>query len=156
MGENMSTIVGNKRNIQVLRGLSSLRSLLSCTPDGHVVDLWDVDDQSGRQKWNITLVDSFEDVYNIKVANGVDEGRVFLSCSPNGHVDLWNVDDGSGRQRWRFIPTTSNTNIPSNFNIMVLGGTDGGKIYLSCPSDGSVVDLWNEDDGSGRQQFQLQ
>jgi hypothetical protein len=51
----MCTIVGNNRNIQVLRGLSSNRSLLICNSDGFKVDLWNTDDYSGRQEWDIML-----------------------------------------------------------------------------------------------------
>src|SRR5580658_9836258 len=95
-------LVGTKRNIQVLRGLSGNRSLLSCTPDGQVVDLWTTDDGSGRQEWNISLVEGFDDIYNIKVSGGNSTDRVFLSCNASGGgVNLWKVDDGSGRQRWQ-------------------------------------------------------
>lgn len=98
----MSTIVGNNQNLQVLRGLSSDRSLLSTSKDGTVVDLWNSDDGSGRQKWDISLVAGFTDVYNIKVSGGTTDGRVYLSCTKDGSkVDLWTKDDGSGRQRWQ-------------------------------------------------------
>ena len=151
----MSTITGNKRNLQVLRGLTSNRSLLSCTADGTKVDLWNTDDGSGRQEWNISLVAGYNDVYNIKVAGGTAGGRVFLSCTKDGAtVDLWTSDDGSGRQRWQFVPLSSN--IPSYYQIKVVGGVDTGRVFLSCTADGTKVDLWNTDDGSGRQRWQLQ
>jgi hypothetical protein len=151
----MSAIVGKKRNIQVLRGLSLNRSLLSCTSDGTKVDLWNTDDDSGRQQWDITLVDGFVDVYNIKVSGGNSSSRVFLSCTKDGaKVDLWNTDDGSGRQRWQFVPLASN--IPDYFQIKVVGGVEGGRVYLSCTPDGTKVDLWSIDDGSGRQRWQHQ
>ena len=38
--------------IQTLPGLSSDRSVLSCTPEGQV-DLWKKDDGSGRQRWQM-------------------------------------------------------------------------------------------------------
>ncbi len=97
----MSIVTGSNKNIQVLRGLSTDRSLLSCSPDGTVVDLWNVDDGSGRQEWNITLVPGLSDTYNITVSNGVND-RKYLSCTSDGtRVDLWSKDDGSGRQRWQ-------------------------------------------------------
>src|ERR1700724_4663627 len=142
----MNSIVGTKRNIQVLRGLSSNRSLLSCTADGGRVDLWDTDDGSGRQEWDITLVAGFEDIYNIKVHGGNSTDKVFLSCTKDGAtVDLWNKDDGSGRQRWQFVPLKSN--IPSYYQIKVVGGVDTGRVFLSCTADGGKVDLWSTDDG---------
>jgi hypothetical protein len=151
----MDPIVGTQRNMQVLRGLSSNRSLLSCTPDGDKVDLWATDDDSGRQEWDITLVAGFNDIYNIKVHGGNSTQRVFLSCTSDGNkVDLWNKDDGSGRQRWQFVPL--NSNIPNYYQIKVVGGVEGGRVFLSCTEDGNKVDLWNKDDGSGRQRWQLQ
>ena len=151
----MSTIAGNNRNIQVLRGLTTDRSLLSCTPDGTKVDLLNTDDGSGRQQWNITLVAGYTDIYNIKVSGGNSTDRVYLSCTPDGtKVDLYKADDGSGRQRWQFVQLSSN--IPDYYNIKVVGGVNSGRVYLSCTPDGTKVDLLNTDDGSGRQRWQLQ
>jgi hypothetical protein len=31
-----------------------------------------------------------------------------------------------------------------------------GRVFLSCNQDGTVVDLWSQDDGSGRQRWQVQ
>ncbi|POZ60231.1 hypothetical protein [Chromobacterium alticapitis] len=151
----MSDLQGKNQNIQVLRGLSSNRSLLSCSSDGKVVDLWSVDDSSGRQQWDIVLVSGYVDVYNIIISGGTTGGRKYLSCTEDGSkVDLWEVDDGSGRQRWNFVPL--NSNIPSYFNIKVVGGVNSGRVYLSCTADGAKVDLWATDDGSGRQRWQRQ
>jgi hypothetical protein len=154
----MSTITGNNRNLQVLRGLQGsmfTASLLSCSQDGTIVNLFNTDDGSGRQRWNITLVAGFTDVYNIKVSTGTNTDRVYLSCSADGtRVDLWDTDDGIGRQRWQFVPLSSN--IPSYFHIKVVGGVSGGRVFLSCAANGPSVDLWNTDDGSGRQRWQLQ
>jgi len=151
----MSTITGNNQNLQVLRGLSSNRSLLSCTADGGTCDLWAIDDGSGRQRWDITLVAGFNDVYNIRVHGGNSTDKVYLSCTKDGStVDLWNSDDGSGRQRWQFVSLSSN--IPDYYNIKVVGGVDGGRVFLSCQEGGGKVDLWAQDDNSGRQRWQLQ
>lgn len=140
-------------NIQALRGLTSSRSLLSC--DGSVVDLWDTDDGSGRQKWIIIPVTGHDGVFNIKVFGGNHTDKVFLSSNDDGSVvDLWNVDDASGRQRWQLLPVSSK--IPQYFNIKVLTGVKGPKAYLSCSADGRTVDLWSNDDGSGRQRWQVQ
>ena len=163
-------IVGNKRNVQVLRGLSANKSLLSCPSDGTTVDLWNTDDGSGRQEWEISLVAGFNDVYNIKVqggvqgtCGGVSGNRVFLSCTSDGSkVDLYCEDDGSGRQRWQFVPV-SRSKICNYYDIKVIGGVSGGcpgvpgnRVFLSCTDDGSKVDLWCADDDSGRQRWQLQ
>ena len=38
------------------------------------------------------------------------------------------------------------------YNILVFGGTESGKKYLSCQQNG-YVDLWSHDDESGRQKW---
>lgn len=149
-----SQITGANRNIQVLRGLTTNRSLLSCTSDGLKVDLFSEDDNSGRQRWNIILVNGFNDVYNIIISGGVSSGRRFLSCTADGRVDLYDKDDGSGRQRWQFVGQKKN--IPSYYQIKVVGGTNPNVVFLSCTADGLKVDLYTKDDGSGRQRWQLQ
>jgi hypothetical protein len=115
-------------NLQVLRGLVSARSLLSCTPNG-TVDLWQVDDGSGRQVWNVSPVDDFPAVFNITVSSGTNPGKQFLSCTRDGAtVDLFDRDDGSGRQRWRFV-AVAGARICNYANVVV------DRIML--PQDGS-------------------
>ncbi|NQY64247.1 MAG: hypothetical protein HRT38_11035, partial [Alteromonadaceae bacterium] len=58
-------------NLQILRGLSTNLSLLSCTENGGNIDLWNKDDGSGRQQWEIKLIDGRTDVYHIIVKDGV-------------------------------------------------------------------------------------
>jgi outer membrane protein assembly factor BamB len=136
--------------------LNTNNSLLSCTADGQTVDLFPADDGSGRQEWEVVLLPGRTDVYNIIVSGGVTTDKKFLSCRSDGtKVDLWNVDDGSGRQQWVFLPVKG-SGICSYFNIKVNGGVDNGRVYLSCTGDGTRVDLWNMDDGSGRQRWQQQ
>lgn len=43
--------------------------------------------------------------------------------------------------------------VTSISNIIVSGGTNPDKIYLSCTADGKEVDLWSTDDDSGRQKW---
>lgn len=153
----MGQINGNNRNLQVLRGLSTNRSLLSCQPDGKTVDLWWQDDGSGRQQWNISPVPGYDNIYNIIVSGGNSTDNKYLGAvAPGdwGNVDLTSGDDGTGRQRWQFIPVKSN--IPDCYNIMVVGGETDNFVYLSCFEDGSVVNLAEKDDGSGLQRWQLQ
>ena len=135
-------------NVQVYRGVTGGRKLLSCNAVG-AVDLWTEDDDSNRQRWQfIRLPDGS---YNIKVFGGVNNGRVLLSCGGTGEkVDLWTTDDGSGRQRWTLEPLAMGC-----FRIRVKGGVSGGRALLSCGGDGTRVDLWTTDDNSGRQQWVL-
>jgi len=147
-------IIGS-HNLQILRGLSSNRSLLSCNGDGSVVDLWSQDDGSGRQVWEISLAPGHVDAYHIIVSKGVSGDRKYLSCTADGsRVDLWNEDDNSGRQRWQFVQMQGP--MCNYYNIKVDAGVTGGRTFLSCTSDGTHVDLWNQDDGSGRQRWQVQ
>jgi hypothetical protein len=136
-------------NVQVYRGVTGGRKLLSCSGTGDRVDLWTTDDDSNRQKWQfIPLPDG---TYNIRVYGGVNNGRVLLSCGGTGErVDLWTTDDGSGRQRWTLEPLTMGC-----FRIRVKGGVNSGRALLSCSGDGTRVDLWTTDDNSGRQQWVL-
>jgi len=57
-------------NLQILRGLSTNRSLLSCKPDGSKVDLFFKDDVSGRQRWEFKPVEGTNNLYNIRVSAG--------------------------------------------------------------------------------------
>ena len=140
--------------LQVLRGLSTGRSLLSCREDGFV-DLWFEDDASGRQRWELTqLPELGRDVFNIKVAGGTLPGERYLSCARDGSiVDLFEGDDGSGRQRWVLAKVRSNPPIPAYYTLSPFKGAGG---LLSCTADGTKVDLFDGDDHSGRQRWQLQ
>ena len=146
-------------NLQVLRGLSSNRSILSCQAQG-LVDLWTQDDASGRQRWLVTQVQGqAEDVYTIATYKGTDSGKSFLGvAADNMTVELQASDDGSGRQRWKLVPVDSVASvleIPSYYLIeSVLKSGQSGDC-LSCTEDGTRVDLWF-DDGSGRQRWQVQ
>ena len=155
--------------LKPMGGLVSNRTLLNCSSDGSRVDLYETDDESGRQRWKFERV--YGDCYNFIVEGGISdiwgsnwvptnwgEGRCcikkYLSCSKDGRVDLWHEDDKSGRQRWRLIPIENYVDSAS-FHIVVAGDTNSDKKYLSCSQDGLVVDLYDRDDDSGRQQWQL-
>lgn len=150
--------IPGQHNLQILRGLTTNRCLLSCTGDGKTVDLWSNDDGSGRQRWTFVLskVRGEQEVYNIVVEKGLTSDRKFLSCSSDGaRVDLWSVDDGSGRQRWEIFPI-DNSPTPDTYMIKVCEGVASDRRYLSCTPDGKKVDLFPGDDGSGRQRWQIQ
>ena len=139
-------------NLQVLRGLSTARSLLSCREDG-LVDLWLEDDGSGRQRWElIALPGDGPNVFNIKVASA--QAKRFLSCTADGlKVDLFDRDDGSGRQKWVLVKAPAATpQIPAYYTLNPLRGAEG---LLSCTPDGTKVDLFTGGN-TGRQRWQLQ
>lgn len=143
-------------NLQVLRGLSSNRSILSCRSDG-LVDLWNQDDGSGRQRWLVTQIQGqASNVYTVATYKGTDPGKAFLGvAADNETVELQASDDGSGRQRWALVPVdsvASGLEIPSYYLLESVLRTG---LCLSCTEDGTRVDLW-DDDGSGRQRWQIQ
>lgn len=45
--------------------------------------------------------------------------------------------------------------LPSVAQILIGGGVDAAHVFLSVPSDGSKVDLYNSNDGSGRQVWRV-
>jgi hypothetical protein len=116
---------------------------LSCTSDGSRIDLYWLDDDSGRQKWEFLLLPNGK--YTIRVHAGTGT-RTFLSCAADGsRVDLSDKDDGSGRQQWRLVTITKGT-----FNIVSVAIPNR---FLS--TNGSLVSLSDNDDKSGRQQWRL-
>jgi hypothetical protein len=141
-------------NLQILRGLTTTRSLLSCTADGTKVDLFNVDDGSGRQRWLFDPVEG--EIFHIIASGGLTSDRKLLSCTADGtKVDLFPIDDHSGRQGWQVVPVP-NSPTCNTFNIIASGGLTSGRKFLSCTADGTKVDLFNVDDGSGRQRWQIQ
>ena len=134
-------------NIWISGGTNRGKSILSCAPNG-LVDLWERDDNSGRQKWR--LEKTSDGYFNIWISGGTNHGKSILSCRADGLVDLWERDDNSGRQKWKLEKTSD-----GYVNIWISGGTNRGKSILSCRADG-LVDLWERDDNSGRQKWRLE
>jgi hypothetical protein len=130
-------------HIKVGGGVSS-GTLLSCNSDGSLVDLFDEDDGSLRQRWSFTRVTP--GVYNI-APRGPNLGGRFLSCRADGHVDLFARDDGSGRQQWRLTSTGDGL-----FTIEPAAGM-AQRMLLSATGDGGVKVA--SDDGSRRQQWTI-
>lgn len=91
-------------NIRPVGNVESDETYLSSHHHGHV-DMYDRDDDSGRQKWHLKQVDpkyvmGATNVYHIMMNSGVRNGEHFLSAITNGDVDLYDYDDRTGRQRW--------------------------------------------------------
>ena len=79
---------------------------LSVAADCNVrtVDMYQMDDGSARQRWQIRYDSktNTSQVINVWRAQNCKSGASLLSASADGAVvDLWTVDDMSGRQRWR-------------------------------------------------------
>ncbi len=71
---------------------------LSVPPQGPDVDLWHVDDCSGRQRWVFHQVG--DDAFAIRVAGGKGDTRVFLGTDDSGdRIKLYSSDDND-KTRW--------------------------------------------------------
>lgn len=80
--------------------------------------------------------------------------KKFLSTTSSGNkVDLYHTDDGSKRQKWNFIFQGYDSNNRPYYHIEIAGGVYTNRKYLSTVYNGSKVDLWHTDDGSGRQRW---
>jgi len=81
--------------IYVGGGTDHGKTILSCRPDGYV-DLWERNDNSGRQLWKLTLLGN--GLYNVHVNGGTDHDKTILSANRGTNkTGLWKRDDDSGR-----------------------------------------------------------
>lgn len=109
------------------------------------------------QQPDVRLLDG---TYNIRAKDGTSgELGLYLSvgsADSDAWVNLHDRDDGSGRQQWAVESTKVDDNLLYRLYIQ-RGRSQGVRSTLSCLSetDSSLVDLWFNDDGSGRQQWWL-
>lgn len=75
---------------------------MSASSNTNKVDLYDRDDSSGRQQWELTQIPG-EDTYNVRLPTGMGASNTYLSCRGDGFVDMWQRDDDSGRQKWKLV-----------------------------------------------------
>jgi hypothetical protein len=84
------------------------------------VGLWQVDDQSGRQRWKIAR-DLDGERFIISVLGGVSGGRRYLSISDDfSTLNLWGSDDGSGRQKWHIPGWVAHVAIKGSMTVQNL------------------------------------
>ena len=151
---------GKYINIQILRGLNQYPpgSLLNIDNKVTEVNLWWQDDGSGRQQWELIPAVGYPGQYNIMInpKGSPPNGNSYLSAQGGGSSDVTLTQTAvTDDQRWALFLIDSN--IPNYYNIKVMStDVETGYNFLSCSSDGITVDLWNQDDNSGRQRWQLQ
>lgn len=133
------------KSIKVFGGLAQTR-YLSCDPDRSKIGVYLANrdtDPNQSQKWSYIfdfassrsqIVNCFNDRYLTRYKD--DVRRVTLDLNP-ASVDMIT---------WGFVPLGNNT-----FNIY--GVTNGTMYFLSCQDNGFVVDMYDHDDGSGRQRW---
>lgn len=138
--------------IQIAGGVTDNRKYLSSASDGAMLDLWSADTSSQRQRWFIRPIPG-SNYYSIKVLGGVTpDDRIFLSSSTDGStIDLWGASTGC--QHWGITPVSG---FAGEFHIRseptcISGALAGG--FLSAHIDGSAVNVYSQDDGSGRQRW---
>lgn len=120
--------------------------IMSVPPSGDVVDLFNANDGSGRQLWRINPLGN--SLYSIRIVAGTEIGRLFLTLKDDGtHVELaGNVIPGRGQWIIKALPNSA-------FTIEPATSTPTNRKYLS--TDGSRVDAFTSDDGSGRQHWYI-
>jgi hypothetical protein len=140
--------------IQVWDGVEMGRVYLSCARTGGRVDLHAEVDASGRQSWILTqmgaeaapALPSPDKAYRIAVQKGVtDSAKKTIGLGSDGRAVLTQETEGLS---WTFAPVAE---LHGVYQIK----TGSGLQYLSAKHDGSFLDLWFEDDKSGRQQWYL-
>jgi hypothetical protein len=143
-----------------------IKRLLGYDDDARSLGFFNSSDQgTAYLQWFLNKV--ADGVYTIHVGGSPSHGGL-LSCHEPGNaadgtpltppanlttVDVFSDDDGSGRQQWTLTPVGD-----GSFTITIEkpGALQSPSYkYLSCPHDGSAINLWNQDDGSGRQNWRL-
>lgn len=173
-------------NIQVLRGLSSNRSLLSCQSGG-AVDLWSDNNTGARQD----RADPGRVLPPRKSQSVSSPDPVKQTAGPSDRRQKWDVDmidsgffsikaSGTDDPDRRFLTFNDSGVVrlgvqAENFigSVWTLARVttspeipayyaiapawwDGVTGLLSCSADGTIVNLAPQDDGSGRQRWQFQ
>lgn len=80
---------------------------LSVPVEGPEVDLWHVDDGSGRQRWKFHQVG--DDEYAIRVVGGKGDTRVFLGTDDSGDKIKLYASEDNEKARWTLKPDSEQT-----------------------------------------------
>ena len=88
---------GNEYTLAVAGGRAAKTEFLSVSAAQAVVDVWPVDDASGRQRWKFKRVGS---KYMIWVSGGRNDDKLVLTALPGGKVTLCALDNSNKAQRW--------------------------------------------------------
>jgi len=138
--------------IRVLGGVGLFKAFLGSAQDATNLQLTRYDDEARKQRWALTQGDG--DWYHIQRMVDWPGTATYLSAQENGSlVDFWDQDDGSGRQRW--ILAKGDDPDFTWYTIQISSGISCDRKYLSTSADGNKIDLWDSDDGSGRQRWAL-
>lgn len=129
--------------IRVKQGVSGDRKYLSVTADGTKVDLFTRDDGSGRQRWHVVDAATKGTVFII-ISGGVSGSRKFLQCTGGSGIALG--ETATAGSQWTITERDGSATI----TCAILGAP-----HLSTNHDGTVVDAFQSDDGSGRQRWIL-
>jgi hypothetical protein len=138
--------------LKILKGVSGDRYLLSAGTDSdfEAFFLASTDDGSGRQRWKLVPVAGGpSDTFNI-LGVGRDGGPVYITWADN-MVMFADVEDGTDGPRWQFIPTEDSSFLIKAVPVPGVSSVD--HPYMSCSADGTRVDMYSQDDGSGRQRW---
>jgi hypothetical protein len=134
-------------------------SWLSVTPSGAVVDLYDKDDGSGRQRWRFRSVATstsaehpyFERLYQISIdggtgartylsANGAGDGVELKDVGGESSADLWRITEGPTRLNAGALVLASSTAGAQSLPKFAIDG-DGGTVYRSADGPGQWLEV---------------
>ena len=144
----MSTFSGPK-NIQIMRGLSSDRNLLSCNVEGTKVDLY-FHPEGGRQEWLINPhpnLPKTDLIFSIQSNGTVNDGRKWLSTNGNTSTSLSLFADPQDSSYWKIQPAPD-CPLPATF---IIQPWKNPTHFLSVKHDGTLVDIYNQNEMVGRQ-----
>ena len=142
--------------LKILEGVSGSGYLLSCTDSFNHCPIYlsATDDDSGRQRWKLVPVEGgASDTFNIIAQDaltrrGMWPNLTYLEWNGDG-VSLAQFDDGTGRHSWQFTATDEGTYLIKPAPLK----KSTTLPFLSCSADGTRVDMYSEDDRSGRQRW---
>lgn len=102
------------------RGGFGGEQLLSTPSDGHKIDLYSHDDNSGRQKWYLENIKGTKH-FHIRVWNGVRSkyNGLYLTANKSGSNVYLGPKSLNSRSKWEVIPTDNSEKI---YHIKVVGG----------------------------------
>lgn len=141
---------GELYSIKILGGTNSGFNYLRTTSNGYLQLVADTSDD--KTKWRFNPMGEHFNMYNIRPlpnAADLEPNRQYVGTDFYGRMRMTAMDTGSGREMWYFKPVPGYEN---TYNIIVVGGTRIGEKYLSTNTNGGI-DLYHEDDLSGRQRW---
>ena len=108
----------------------------------------------------ITMPTSYYHIQAVKAMSGTQTNNIGFLSTAGSTVDMWDCGgavSGCGEnQRWILVPRSKNGVILYYYIMLESSSQSTGTFYLSASADGTYVDMYDHDDGSGRQRWLLE